>query len=183
MSQTIYYPESCDELEEDHVCDDCEGQEGARVRSIAFLKEGVTFSDATSTAEWTAKVASGDLIVIPKTNGTFDGGTPNYGPGFGDEEQRYINSTFKLNYRDPNLKVNFDFYEGKKKSARWKVIYRSETLVWIGDKVCTIAPKAPVADDAKGSVVWEVEVTWISRNSPEPFDAPADIFECFLTSE
>lgn len=178
----VYYGDECDELEDDHVCSDCDEREGARVRSFGFLREGVTFADPTSTAEWQAKVLSGDVVIIPKTNGTFDGGAPNYGPGFGDEDQRYINSTFKATYRDPNLKTNYNFYEGKKKSSRWKPFYRTESYIWMGDTVATIAPKAPVADDAKAEVVWEIEVSWISRVHPEPFDVPADIFDCFLTN-
>lgn len=178
-----YYPTDCDESEVVHDCDDCELQEGARVRSAFFIREGIEFTDATSTAEWVAKITSGDVVVIPKTNGTYDGGTPNYGPGFGDELQRYLNSTYKATFRDPNLKQNWDFYESKKRSNRWKFGFRTESLVWIGDKAASIAPKNPVADDVNAGVVWEVEVTWISANSPEPFDMPVDIFECFLLTE
>lgn len=178
----VYYGDDCEEIEDDHVCTDCDEREGARVRSVFFLRKGVTFADATSTAEWQAKVLAGDVIIIPETNGDFDGGTPNYGDGYGDRENTYLNSTYKLTYHDPNLKDNYNFYEGKKRSSSWKVGYRTETLIWISDKTCTIAPGAPVANDAKANVVWNVEVTFTSGVHPEPFDVPADIFDCFLTS-
>jgi hypothetical protein len=183
MAFEVTYPTDCDEIEVVHTCDDCALEEGARVRSAFFILNTYSFADPTSIAEWQQAIEDGNVVIIPSTNGTYDGGTPNYGPGFGDQIQRYINSEFKVTYRDPALKSNWAFYEGKKKSSRWKFGFRTETLVWIGDEVCTIAPKNPVADDIKVGVVWEVEVSWLSRNSPEPFDMPETIFECFILSE
>lgn len=177
---TVYYQDTCTDEDIEHFCDDCEAQEGARIRSVFFQKEDYEFSDATSKTEWQTAVAAGNVVVIPKTHGTFDGGSPNYGPGFGDEEQRYLNSTFKLNYFDPNLKNNYEFYEAKKRSKTWRVGFRTSTLVWISDRPATITPKAVVSDNEKEGVVWEVEVTWNSANNPEPFTMPEDIFQCFL---
>ena len=179
MAYTIGYPDGCVEEDVHHECDDCEAQEGARVRSAFFVLESYEFADPTSVAEWQQAIEDGNVTVIPKTNGSFDGGTPNYGPGFGDQLQNYINSTFKATFRDPNLKSNYDFYEGKKKSLRWKFGFRTASLVWISDVICTVAPKAVVADDTTAGVYWEVDVSWISKNHPEPFTAPANIFECF----
>lgn len=184
MPYTIGYPDDCEDVEHLHQCDDCEAQEGARVRSFFFVREDYEFLDPTSVSEWQQAYEDGNVIVIPKTNGTFDGGTPNYSTGYGDQLQRYINSTFKATYRDPNVKLNYDFYEGQKRSNRWKPGFRTESLVWIGDGIATVAPKAVVADDINAAVVWEVEVTWNSTSHPEPFDAPATIFDCItLTSE
>lgn len=178
----IYYQDTCTDESVEHFCDDCEAKESARIRSVFFVKEGYEFSDPTDKTEWQTAAAAGNVVVVPKTRGQFDGGSPNYGPGFGDEEQRYINSTFKLNYFDPNLKNNYEFYEAKKRSKTWCVGYRTESLVWISDKPCTIAPKAAVSDNINEGVEWEVEVTWNSANNPEPFNMPDDIFTCFLVS-
>ncbi len=177
-----YYPDTCVEEDVAHFCDDCEATENGRVRSVWFQRSTYTFSDPTSQAEWQTAVANGDVVVVANTHGVFDGGTPNYGQGFGDVEQKYLNSTFKLNFFDPNVKNNYEFYEDKKRSTTWFIGYRTSSLVWVGDTPVTVAPKVAVPDDLKEGLAWEVEATWTSANHPEPFTMPEDIFSCFLVS-
>lgn len=178
----IYYPTDCLEEDVDHFCEDCPPSEGARIRSVFFVKKSYTFIDPTSTAEWQQAIEDGNVVVIAETNGSYDGGTPNYGAGFGDVVQTYIGSSYKATYREQDLKGNYDFYQAKKRSSSWNWGFRTETLVWITDKPATVVGKTPVVDDIKGNVVWEVEVTWDSQNDPEPFTMPEGIFDgCFMT--
>lgn len=180
---TIYYPTGCDSVTTDHYCNPCDPQEGARVRSAFFVKISYEFTDPTDPAEWDAAIENGDVIVIPETNGTFDGGTAKYGTGYGNAVSVYINSEFKSTYTDPNYKQNCSFYEGLKTSRSWKFGYRTETLIHIGDTAAIVVAKAPVADDLQGQVNWSVDVSWISRNYPCPHDVPAGIFDaCFMVS-
>lgn len=179
----IYYPSGCDDVVSDHYCNPCDPQEGARVRSVFFVKKGFEFVNISNPVEWAAAIAAGNVIVVAETNGSFDGGTPKLAAGFGDTIETYINSEFKLTFKDPNYKNNCTFYEGLKTTRNWRVGFRTQTLVHLADVTAIITPKAPVADDLQGQVTWEVEAKWISRNYPCPQDVPAGVFdECFMVS-
>lgn len=178
----ITYPTACDEEELDHVCDECDDPELARLRGVAFIKSDFAFTDPSSYAEWFDGIGSGDIIIIPFTRGSFDGGTPKEGAGYGDQATKYIGTDYSATYFDPNYAVNRDFYNNIKRFQNYKFAYKTETLVHITDKVCQVLPKAPVADDITGEVVWEVTVKWSSQNEPDPYTAPDGIFVCFEVS-
>lgn len=183
MSFQVYYPDSnCEDVAVEHSCTDCGEAEGARIRSVFFYKDD--FVNPADTAEWNDGIAAGTIIVIAKTNGSYDGGTPKYGPGFGDTIETYINSEHKATFRDPDYKPNYDFYEGIKSSRTWKFGYVTENYVHTTGKTAVFTPKAPVVDDLTGQVLWEVEAKWVSRNNPKPWNKPDGIFDtCFDTRE
>ncbi len=178
----IVYPSNCDEVDLAHQCDDCEDPELGRIRGIAFIKDDFAFSNAASYTEWFNGIASGDIIIVPFTRGSFDGGTPKEGTGYGDQATKYIGSDYSLTYFDPNYAINRDFYNNIKRFQNYKVAYKTETLVHITDKVCQVLPKAPVQDDITSEVVWEIMVKWSSQNEPTPYTAPDAIFICFEVS-
>lgn len=179
----IYYPTGCEVEEVAHQCDECADVENGRIRSVAFIASDFEFTNPSNAQEWIDGMEAGDIIVIPATNGVFDGGVPNMGQGYGDQEEKYLNSTFTLTYKDPNYKLNCDFYEAKKRSSRWKIAYRTSTLVHISDATASFSPKAPVADDMKSEVVWEVESKWTSSNFPCPYDTPDGVFDCVILQQ
>lgn len=174
----ISYPTDCDEADPVHECSDCEDVEGARIRGVALIKKGVTF-DYTSAAAWILKIESGDVIIIPMTRGTFDGGAPKEGPGYGDQATRYTGTDYSATYFDPGYRSNRNFYNTIKKYQNYTFAYKTETLVHITDKPCQILPKAPVADDPSAEVVWEVNAKWSSQNEPTPYTCPDGVFVCF----
>lgn len=178
----IVYPTACDELDLAHQCDDCEDPELARIRGIAFIKDSFTFTDPTSYTEWFNGIAAGDIIIIPFTRGSSDGGTPKEGTGYGDQATKYIGTDYSVTYFDPNYAINRDFYNNLKRFQNYKLAYKTETLVHITDKVCQVLPKAPVADDITAEVVWEIMVKWSSQEEPTPYTAPQNIFICFEVS-
>lgn len=182
MAMAITYPTACDDLELTHTCDECDDPELGRIRGIAFVKDDFAFSNASSYTEWFNGIGSGDIIIIPFTRGSFDGGTPKEGPGYGDQATKYIGSDYSLTYFDPNYESNRDFYNNIKRFQNYRIAYKTETLVHITDKVCQVMPKAPVADDITSEVVWEVNVKWSSNNEPDPAVAPDGIFICFAVS-
>jgi len=175
----IFYPAGCDEDLLAHICDPCPDVEGGRIRGIAFVHKTFAFSNPSTAAEWEQGVVDGKIIVIPETHGTFDGGTAQFGPGFGDVPESYLGSEFTLNYFDPNYIGNCDFYNTIRKSRSWKVAYVTETQVHVSSVASTVYGKAPVADDLNSQVVWEVQVKFSQENSPCNYDKPEGIFRCF----
>lgn len=174
----LYYGSECG-ISSNHSCDPCAPLEAARIRSVGIVNKGWVFNDATDPAEWQAGIEAGLIIIIPETSGDFDGGASKTVTGFGDTPEQNLTSNFKLTYRDPNYAGNSSFYNSLMFSRDWYVAFRSDTKLHIADKTATWKPKAAIADDLQGIVVWEVEVTWISKVLPAPIAIPAGIFECF----
>lgn len=175
----IYYPSGCDSDVPDHLCSNCSDIENARVRSVAFIKKGFTFTDPSSPAEWTAGILSKDIVMIPSTNGTFDGGAEQENDGYGDQKSKLTGYDFALNFKDPDYKGNGNFYNEIKRSRNYYVAWRTATQVHISDKVVEIIPKNPVTAPTTDEVVWDVTVKWSSEDLPIPYDAPLSVFTCF----
>lgn len=175
MSQ--YYPQCGDELL-DHWCDPCDEGEGDGVRSIFLYKDG-TFSATPTTQEFRDGVTNGNIVIIPETRGTFDGGAPTYGKGFGDRTTTFESADYKLTYTDPNYYRNRSYYNSAQSQTQWNIGWRSETLIHLSEKKVTMFGKDPHTDDNKKKIYWEVETTWTSKNKPLLFPTPSDVFECF----
>ena len=175
---SVYYPAGCDALIPDHVCDPCETIEQGRIRSVAFIKSDFAFTDITNPVEWRTGFASGDIIIIPQTKGTFDGGAEVESPGYGDQSTRLTGYNFSAVYDDPNYKLNCGFYNALKNSRNYLFAFRTATQVHITENVVQVIPKNPVQDDTNSEVVWNVTVKWSGNDLPCPADVPAGIFEC-----
>jgi hypothetical protein len=178
MAYAIYYP-GCSDPVPDHFCNECEPREHARVRSVAFVRKDFHFIDPSSPTEWQTGIDNKKIIVIPQTNGTFDGGSEVEGPGYGDQQSSLNGYNFQAVYNDPNYKFNADFYNSIKNSRNWKLAYRTETQTHLTENTVSIIPKNPVVEDLTGEVVWNVTVKWSDDDLPVPFETPTGIFECF----
>lgn len=176
----IYYPgDNCQTQVPEHLCDPCKAIELGGVRSVAFIADDFTFTNPSSTSEWANGVAAGQIILIPETNGTFDGGTPQEGAGFGDNPTSLDGYEFILTYSDPNYIGNVDHYDTLKNVRNgYKVAFRTGSRTIISDKTVVILPKAPVDSDVKSKVLWQVTVKWTSQNLPVDYSTPANVFRC-----
>lgn len=173
----VYYPSGCDTIVPDHYCDPCEDRELARVRSVAFIKNTFEFTDPTSPTEWQNGFASGDIILIPQTQGTFDGGAENEIAGYGDQDTAISGYKFTAEYRDPNYSNNCEFYNLLKNSREYRFAYRTSTKTHIANTTCQVIPKNPVENDITAEVVYVVTVKWADKDIPCPFDTPPGIFD------
>lgn len=180
---SIYYPAGCDAAIPAHHCDPCAEIEHARVRSVAYIKTSFEFTDPTNPVEWTNGINNGDIIVIPEVLGSFDGGAPVEGAGYGDQQSKLTGYNFSLVYKDPNYLENDDFYNNIKRSRNYKIAYRTETQTHISTNAVSVIPKNPVAEDLTSEVVWDVEVKFSQGDLPAPFNTPAGTFtECFAVT-
>lgn len=177
MSQFSY--SNCGAQLLNHYCDPCDEGELGGVSSIFFYKDGA-FSGVPVTADFTNGVQNGLVVVIPETRGTFDGGTPNYGKGFGRRTTTYDSSDYKLTYTDRNYKQNNTFYNSAQSQTEWNVGWCSETLIHLSGTPVTIYGKDPHTEEVKNKIYWEVECTWNSKNKPLIYPTPTGVFECFV---
>lgn len=182
MSYPIYYA-TCTTAVPDHLVDACGEQELGRVRSVAYVRS--TYLDAllvdpTDAALWETGILNKDIIIIPATQGSYDGGTPVEVPGYGSQEVALAGYRHVINYKDPDFKLNAEFYNGIKQTREWYIAINTSTQTMLFSQgVATIFPKAPVQDDLNSEVVWDVEVRVSQPDIPVPFDTPPNIFEAF----
>lgn len=176
---SIYYPTSCEQEIPNHFCDPCADDEHGRIRSVALIDKSFNFIDPSSSVEWLAGITAGKIVVIAETNGSFDGGSPKEGAGFGDTVATYLGSDFVLKFKDPNYKGNCIFYNAINKSRNYKIAFRTETLIHLSDKTVYLNAKPSIADELTSTIVWDVEAKWSSSNIPCPYDVPDGIFVCF----
>lgn len=174
---SIYYIADCDEQLPDHICDPCEDFEGGGVRSFALIKNSFSFVDPSDPTEWSAGIDSGDIIVIPQTKGSYDGGSETEGTGYGDQQSRVTGMNHQIQLQDPNYASNADFYNTVRGSRAWKGAYRTETKVHLINRTLSLIPKNPVQEDLTTDVVWDITIKWSDKASPVPYDVPPGIFD------
>lgn len=181
---SIYYPTSAcgGGTIPAYNCNPCPAYEYGRVRSVAYIKNTYAFTDHTSSAEWTTAIAAGNVIVVWKTKGLYDGGATTEQTGFGDSGTINGNTTHTLTYDDPNYAQNCDFYNAIKYSQDYYGAFRTSTQVHFTGAPITITPKNPVADDINSVVTWNVQWKWTNPDSPCPFTTPSGIFDrCYIS--
>ena len=152
-----------------------------RVRSLILIKRGTQIAIPLVKQDWKNAIEAGNIIIIPKTIGSFDGGTPVMGDGYGDEIERKIADDYVLTVKDPAYKENVEFWKSAEKE-KWHIGFVSETQLHIvNDSTVRLTAKAPIEEGTETRVVWNVELKWRSKNYPTVIDKDTieDFLECF----
>jgi hypothetical protein len=146
---------------------------------ITSLIEDIRKDPTSAEATFTAAVEAGQARIISETTGTYDGGAPQTGDGYGDEENRLLGYLYTLNFKDPSYnEENKEFWE-KAEREHWIVAWRTETLLHFADKPASIQAIAPVEQDLTSAVTWSVTATWKAKTKPTivPLDPLKKFFE------
>lgn len=179
----IYYPGGCDVSVPDHVCDECEPIEHGRLRSAAFVKKSfyaTLAADPNNPAVWQEGIASKEIIIIPEVRGSYNGGDPQEGTGYGHVSTRLTGYNHEATFSDPNYARNADFYNGLKYSRNFHFVWATETQIHISDVPVSVFPSNPVDEDINSEVVWNVIVRFSQPDLATPFETPPGIFDrCF----
>lgn len=174
MSFTLY---NCINEVISPVPDPCfEDIEHGRVRGVAFIHKSylaALLAAPEDNTVWQTGITTEKIHIIPETTGSFDGGSPIEGAGYGDNASKFIGFNFGLNYKDPAFKNNLPFYNTLSKAPGWHICWRTESLSRISKKPVSVVAKSPVAEDINSEVVWDVEVKWAEKEQPGIF-ATAD---------
>lgn len=176
----VYKQCATDETALTHSCSPCLDAEFGRVRSVCLIEEGTVIAIPFDLAAWTASVEAGDIIIVADTSGTYDGGTPKMGAGYGNSKERKLGADYVLAAKDQGYVENVDFWEAAEKKT-WNIAFRTATQLHYVNAAVTITAKAPVADDIESEVVWDIEAKWFSGNKPKVGAiAPIlSLFKCF----
>lgn len=177
-----YYPSTCDSEIPVHACDPCEDREYGRIRGAAFIHKDFEFADGDTTnpEEWARGINSGQIIIIPETNGELPEPAERLGPGYGDTTESLTGYDFQATFVDPNYASNCDFYNALIGNRNYKFAYRTSSKTHITGKTVTIIPKKVVPNDLNAEVVWNVLVKWMDQQFPCPFNTPEGVFTCFI---
>lgn len=185
---SIYYPTStCSGGEiPSYNCNPCPVYEYGRIRSLAFIKTSYVSSilvDPTDASVWSTGINSGDIVVVWKCSGSYDGGTTTELTGFGDSATFNGNTTHIATVNDPNYLENCDFYNAIRNSEEYTIAYRTSSSIHIAETPVTISPKNPVADDINSVVTWNLTLKWTNAESPCPYTTPVGIFDqCYINA-
>lgn len=176
----------CGGSEAEHVCHTCPDgrvREFARVRGSGWVTTSylpTLMATITTLATWTAGIASGDIIVVPETSGSYDPGDPKELKGYGDREFSYGPRKMQVLINDPDYADNYAFYNEISSRTNLVPFFKTSNLLHIFDKAASITAKDPVADDLEEEVIWQVTSKVTSQNIPSkhPLTDIASVFAC-----
>lgn len=181
----MYYP-ICKETETIfHTCNPCGEVEKGRVRSLVMLAKSAAGKQIVDKAnegtfilpDWKDAIDDGTINIIPETSGSYDGGSPTTGDGYGDETERLISRLHTLNAKDPSFVENQGFWEIAEQQGFY-VMFRTESLLHVVDKPVKVQASAPVEEGLDTDVVWNIAMTWSSLKKPKAvkYDAIEELF-------
>lgn len=176
----------CASSEATHICHDCPDgrvREFARTRSGGWVTTSylaVLLAAINNPATWEAGIASGDIIMLPQTSGSYDPGDPKELKGFGDIKVSYGPREMVLMLNDPDYVDNYAFYNEISRRSNLVPFFRTSNSVHVFDKPASIKAKDPVADDLEEEVIWQVESKVTSENLPTIHSTAAilSVFSC-----
>lgn len=162
-----------------HKCDPCDTPELGRVRSLVIIKKGTPITFPLDLQEWQNAIEAGSIIIVPKTIGSYDGGSPKTGDGYGDETERILSYDHVLSVKDPNYAENCEFYEAAEREV-WNVAFRSATKLHYVDADCKLGAKAPIEEAVDSRIVWNLEIKWNAQSKPKVVDVEPikELFNC-----
>ena len=171
----IYYP-TCPDTITDPLCTPCPTKELGGIRSLVLKKNTFTFTDITNPTEWTNAICNKNVFVIPFTRGSLAVSLVE-GQGFGDNSTVNDGYDYVISAFDPNYTGNCDFWTDISKRRDFNVMYRTETKIHQSTSTVSIAAMAPIEEDIKSKVTWNVSVKWSQEDPLCPLDIPVGIFD------
>lgn len=164
-----------------YTCDPCNTTEAGGIRSFILTKKGTTIAVPLNLSALTAQVEAGNVIIIPATRGTFDGGTPKMVAGFGNRKERRIGDDYVLQVKAPTYADNALFMSAIENEEDWNLAFATETQLHVVTADCTITTKAPVEEGLDSEVLWNIEAKWFSKTKPTitPLSPIATLLKCF----
>ena len=159
------------------------------IRGVALIKEEYIPLDASGKIDgdkveelswWENGIRCGQIHVIPKTRGDFDGGRIVVERGC--DEEIPVGKAYKLIALDPDHRKNEGFYAAvaEKNGAFW-VAWRTDSELRISGSAVRINPTDPIDEDIFSQVVWRVYYTWYQERAVvQVFDAEKIkcVFDC-----
>jgi len=175
-----------------HICNGCIEVEQGGLRGGAFISssyiprtpDGLISKDVENFSWWETGINEEKIYIVPRTRGTFDGGSPKTSPGYGDLNEIITGKTFTAVMSDPDHTDNEEFYAAIADApGGYHFAWRTGNELRISDTGVNIDPADAVEEDVNSQVVWTVTITWDqSRKTVQIFELNKEVFQCFDTT-
>jgi len=151
----------------------------SRVIAVAFIRNDATITDYTDAAQWTAAIAAGQAVVIRNIRGSKAKGTAVKSPGFGRTKEKITGRDYVLNFFDPAVCENIDFYNALNKDKAHRVAYYTQaTKLFVEESnTCLVDADTDITEELSDQTTINAEVTWSNIDLQQCYDGPASIFE------
>jgi hypothetical protein len=172
----LYY---CADITENN-CSVCDTELG-RVRKLALVHSSFyqqLIGDITNISLWDLGRTLGKVFVYPEVQGEFDGGVPVMVRGFASNEDIEVAKQYSLDLREPNYIGNREHFNEINGSRQFYAIWASETLMYVSTRPVYVSVKAPIANDLKTEVVWQIAIKYTAQELPLVFDRDDNVLQC-----
>jgi hypothetical protein len=162
----------CAQNEAQHItvaCPTAANREFARVRQGGFIRSSylaTLLASPSTLATWTTGITAKDIVVLNRTSGSFDPGTPKELKGYGDTKNSNGPRTMVLNINDPDYVDNYAYWNGISNQDYWVPFFATSSKISIFKKEAVIYASNPVADDLEEEVIWNAKCTVIDVDLP-----------------
>lgn len=154
-----------------HECNPCNDTEGGRVRGMLYIRPSYNLAPLIAALKagtgaatiFEAALSAGNIYIVPETTGTYNGGEPEYGAGYGDESQRLIGRNHELSVTDPSYEGNDEFYTELEKE-HWIPGWRGDKLLHIGTKPASVVATDPIEEGLETDVTWKATINWKAKD-------------------
>ena len=172
----LYY---CADITENN-CSVCDIELG-RVRKLALVQSSFfqqLIDDITNVTLWDLGRTLGKIFVYPEVQGEFDGGNPVTVRGFASNEDIEVAKQYTIELREPNYIGNREHFNDINGSRQFYAIWATETLMYASTRPIYLSVKAPVSNDLKNEIVWQMTLKWTSQELPLVFDRDDNVLQC-----
>lgn len=172
----LYY---CADITENN-CSVCDVELG-RVRKLALVQSSFfqqLIDDITNVSLWDLGRTLGKIFVYPEVQGEFDGGNPVTVRGFASNEDIEVAKQYTIELREPNYIGNREHFNDINGSRQFYAIWATETLMYASTRPIYLSVKAPVSNDLKNEIVWQMTLKWTSQELPLVFDRDDNVLQC-----
>lgn len=176
-----YYPTDCDE-DVLYDCQNCDNLvEHARVRHAGTVKKSyiaTLLAALTDPTVWGNGIRDGNIKLIPDVLGSWNGGVPKEGTGYGDQTTTISSFEHEVAFKDQRFKNNSAFYNAEAKAKDRIFFFVTETQIFFSKKVVTVLPKSPATENLDDKINWDVTVKWLENEILIPHDRLDEILSC-----
>lgn len=172
----LYY---CADITENN-CSVCDIELG-RVRKLALVQASFyqqLIDDITNVSLWDLGRTLGKIFVYPEVQGEFDGGNPVTVRGFASNEDTEVAKIYTIELREPNYIGNREHFNDINGSRQFYAIWATETLMYASTRPVYLSVKAPVSNDLKNEIVWQMTLKWTAQELPLVFDRDDTVLQC-----
>lgn len=163
-----------------YVEPNCFAVDKGRIVAVAFVDEGVTFTDITDPAEWVDPTYAADILIHQEVNGAYPPSSPVEVEGKGKQATRSVGRNHEVTFRVNGIKGNDAYWNALNKSTTYKFAFvtgEDYSILHYANVIVDISADSDVQSATDTEIDWVVTVKWNDVDLVSTHDVPAGIFE------